>query len=115
VNRDGYWCILGRTSTDIIKCGGYKLSALEIEAHLLQHSAIGEVAVLGLPDDVYGEIVVAVCAPAPNRTLPTLQELNEWAREHMAAYKLPKQLHKMTEIPRNAMGKVNKKALRAML
>ena len=80
MNRNGYWCILGRTSTDIIKCGGFKLSALEIEAHILEHPAVGEVAVLGMPDKVYGEIVVAVCAPAPNKTLPSLKELNEWGK-----------------------------------
>ena len=60
--RGGYWRILGRTSVDIIKTGGFKVSALETEAKLLEHPAIAEVAVFGVPDDAYGEIGVALTA-----------------------------------------------------
>ena len=58
-----YWRILGRTSVDIINSGGYKISALAIEDVLLQHEQIGEVAVVGLPDETLGEKVTAVIAP----------------------------------------------------
>ena len=57
--------IMGRTSVDIIKHGGYKLSALEIESAVLEHPGVGECAVCGVPDDVYGEIVGCVLAPGP--------------------------------------------------
>ena len=55
-----YWRILGRTSTDIIKCGGYKISALQIEDALLAHPQVSHCAVMGVPDDALGEAVVAV-------------------------------------------------------
>jgi malonyl-CoA/methylmalonyl-CoA synthetase len=119
---DGYVKILGRTSVDIVKSGGYKLSALEIEAILLQHPAISECAVLGLPDKTYGEMVSAIVVvhehvaakakPEPALTLDTLQS---WARERMAPYKIPAHLLVWNSLPRNAMGKINKKELRAML
>jgi malonyl-CoA/methylmalonyl-CoA synthetase len=112
VRQGGAWRILGRTSVDIIKCGGYKLSALEIEAHLLEHPRIGEAAVVGLPDEAYGQVVAAVLAPkASGEALPTLAELRVWARDVMAPYKVPAQLRTVDAIPRNAMGKVNKKEL----
>ena len=57
-----YWRILGRTSVDIIKSGGYKISALAVENVLLAHPAVAECAVVGLPDDVLGERVAAVVA-----------------------------------------------------
>lgn len=64
-----YWRILGRTSVDIINSGGYKISALSIEDVLLQHEGVGEVAVVGLPDETLGEKVVAVLAAAAGRTV----------------------------------------------
>jgi acyl-CoA synthetase (AMP-forming)/AMP-acid ligase II len=63
VDEQGYYFILGRLSADIIKSGGYKISALDIEREMLTHPEVGEVAVLGLPDEVYGEQVAAVLAP----------------------------------------------------
>jgi len=121
---DGYVKILGRTSVDIVKSGGYKLSALEIEAVLLEHPAIAECAVMGLPDKDYGEIISAVVvaheelmanAAAKSQTILTLQELQKWARDRMAPYKIPHQLQVWESLPRNAMGKVNKKELKAIL
>ncbi|KAK3280102.1 hypothetical protein CYMTET_12043 [Cymbomonas tetramitiformis] len=109
--EDGSWRILGRNSVDIIKCGGYKLSALEIENHLLDHPAIEECAVCGVPDEAYGELVGLVAAPKQGETLPSLKELGSWAASHMASYKIPKLMKGVSAIPRNAMGKVNKKEL----
>ncbi|KAL0415213.1 UNVERIFIED_CONTAM: Malonate--CoA ligase [Sesamum latifolium] len=63
VDEDGYYVILGRTNADIMKVGGYKLSALEIEAVLLEHRTISECCVLGLPDKDYGEAVCAIIIP----------------------------------------------------
>ncbi|BBN17220.1 malonyl-CoA/methylmalonyl-CoA synthetase [Marchantia polymorpha subsp. ruderalis] len=119
--KDGYIKILGRSSIDILMVGGFKLSALEIEAVLLDHPAIAECAVFGLPDEEYGEIVCAVVVPPaadvtdsavdPKPRL-SLKLLQTWALERIAAYKVPKKLVIWERMPRNAMGKVNKKEIR---
>lgn len=100
--------ILGRTSVDIIKSGGYKLSALEIESILLQHEKITECAVVGKPDETWGEKVTAVCVL--NGDL-TIKELRDWGKERMATYKVPQELEAVTELPRNQMGKLEKKKI----
>ncbi|MEZ4703370.1 MAG: acyl-CoA synthetase, partial [Rhodothermales bacterium] len=74
VIEDGYYRIMGRLSVDIIKSGGYKLSALEIEAALLEHPDIRECAVVGVPDDTWGEAVSAAVVLAPDASL-TLEDL----------------------------------------
>jgi malonyl-CoA/methylmalonyl-CoA synthetase len=103
--------LLGRTSVDIIKSGGYKLSALEIEAALLEHPAVAEVAVVGLPDQTWGERVTACVVPrAP--AVVTLEALQEFVRDRLAPYKLPRELRILDALPRNAMGKVQKQLLR---
>ncbi|XP_060924909.1 malonate--CoA ligase ACSF3, mitochondrial [Limanda limanda] len=110
VYRDGAYWIMGRTSVDIIKSGGYKISALEVERHLLAHPAIMDVAVVGAPDAVWGQKVTAVVQLKKGQSM-TLPELKAWAREHMAAYTIPTGLVLVEELPRNQMGKVNKKDL----
>ena len=105
-----YWRILGRTSVDIIKSGGYKISAPGVESALLAHERIAECAVLGLPDEAHGEAVAAVIACAEQEV--TLEELQAWAAERLPAYQVPKVLKVVEAIPRNAMGKVNKKQLK---
>ncbi|XP_062238102.1 malonate--CoA ligase ACSF3, mitochondrial [Platichthys flesus] len=110
VYRDGAYWIIGRTSVDIIKSGGYKISALEVERHLLAHPAITDVAVVGAPDAVWGQKVTAVVQLKKGQSM-TLPELKTWAREHMAAYTIPTGLVLVEELPRNQMGKVNKKDL----
>jgi malonyl-CoA/methylmalonyl-CoA synthetase len=104
--------LLGRTSIDIIKSGGYKLSALEIEAVLLDHPAVAEVAVVGVPDDTWGERVTAWVV-SRGAAPPTLAELQAFARERLAPYKLPRALELVPALPRNAMGKVQKQKLRS--
>ncbi|GDY21940.1 long-chain-fatty-acid--CoA ligase [Verrucomicrobiota bacterium] len=108
----GYYRIMGRLSVDIIKSGGYKLSALEIEAALLEHPHIRECAVIGVPDSTWGEAVAAAVVLADGTTLE-LPALREWCREKLSYYKIPQRLLVMKELPRNAMGKVTKPALRA--
>ena len=110
VLEDGYYRIMGRLSVDIIKSGGYKLSALEIEDTLLMHPAIRECAVVGLPDDTWGE-VVAVAIVARDGEHIELPALKEWATERMSSYKIPKSLLLLEDLPRNAMGKVTKPAI----
>ena len=122
--KDGTYRILGRTSVDIIKSGGYKISALDVERHLLAHTSITAVAVLGLPDITWGQRVAAVVVLAPKSGRQTddgrtdghtdqlsLPELRDWASDHMPSYQIPTVLKIVAVIPCNAMGKVNKKEL----
>jgi len=112
----GYLRILGRTSVDILKSGGYKLSALEIEEVLREHGAVAEVAVVGLPDETWGDRVVACVVPRPGREGECAEDaLRGFAKERLAPYKVPRQVVLMRELPRNAMGKVLKPQLRAKL
>lgn len=124
------WRVLGRVSADILKTGGFKVSALEVEAKLLEHPRVREVSVVGVPDDAYGEVGVAVAALESDGAERITKENDEekrrradaeasalraWARERMAEYKVPRAFIFVEAIPRNAMGKVNKKSLRAEL
>jgi malonyl-CoA/methylmalonyl-CoA synthetase len=102
--------LLGRTSVDIIKSGGYKISALEIEAALRDHPAVAEIAVIGEPDATWGERVAACAVLRAGATLG-LDELQAFARERLAIYKVPRALRLLPALPRNAMGKVQKKQL----
>lgn len=111
--EDGYFRIMGRSSVDIIKSGGYKLSALEIEAALLDHPDIAECAVVGLPDDEWGETVALAVVLVQGASL-SLDELKGWASDRLSAYKLPRLMHVTKGLPRNAMGKVTKPAVKAM-
>jgi malonyl-CoA/methylmalonyl-CoA synthetase len=106
--------ILGRASVDIIKTGGYKLSALDIERELLEHPAIADLAVLGIPDEIYGERVGMVCRLKYDSLGLTLEDLRAWCADRMAKYKVPSRLQIVDDIPKNAMGKVNKKSLRRL-
>jgi malonyl-CoA/methylmalonyl-CoA synthetase len=106
----GYVKILGRTSVDILKSGGYKLSALEIEEVLREHEGIADVAVLGLPDETWGEIAVAAVLAAPGAVLDEAS-LRAWAKERIASYKVPKRIVFLDEFPRNPVGKVVKPEL----
>ena len=107
-----YYKILGRSSVDIIKSGGYKISALDVERHLLEHPDIAEVAVVGLKDDTYGESVAAVVGLRPGADGGlTVKQLHEWAGPLIARYKIPTTVKVVESIPRNAMGKINKKDL----
>jgi malonyl-CoA/methylmalonyl-CoA synthetase len=112
VTRDeaGYFKILGRTSVDILKSGGYKLSALEIEEVLREHPAIAEVAVVGVPDETWGERVVACVVVRAGRRLDEA-EVRDFAKTKLASYKVPKNVVPMQELPRNAVGKVVKPEL----
>ena len=114
VLEDGYYRIMGRSSVDIIKSGGYKLSALEIEGVLLTHESIAEVAVIGVADDTWGEAVTACIALKPACHLD-YNQLKAWCDGRMSAYKIPKALKIFDALPRNAMGKVIKPALHELI
>ncbi|QLE39525.1 long-chain fatty acid--CoA ligase [Nostoc sp. C052] len=99
--------ILGRMSVDIIKTGGYKVSALEIEEVLRTHPDIQECAVVGVADLEWGERVCAALVLQGSQPL-TLEAFRSWAKERLAVYKVPTQILIVEELPRNAMGKVTK-------
>jgi malonyl-CoA/methylmalonyl-CoA synthetase len=131
--------ILGRSSVDIIKSGGFKISALDVEGALLHHPAVAEAAVLGLPDDMLGEVVAALIVPKETATAAAagapvsnsssgsssngdvkeaaggdalLAQLKGVSRAALPSYCLPRVWRLLdAPLPRNAMGKVNKKEL----
>ena len=107
---DGYLRLVGRRSTDLIKSGGYRIGAGEIESALLEHPAVAEAAVLGIPDDDLGERIVAwvVCregAEVDGRTL-----IDHVARA-LTPHKRPREVRFVEGLPRNALGKVQKRGL----
>lgn len=113
VVEKNYYRILGRDSIDIIKSGGYKISALEIEEVLRTHTAINDCSVVGIADEEWGELVVA--ALIVNDSNLDLKILNEWIRQKMPAYKTPRRYKIVNELPRNAMGKVVKNDLKKIM
>ncbi len=108
----GCYRILGRRSVDIIKTGGYKVSALEIEEVLRTHPAVRECAVVGVDDADWGERVCAAVV-AENTDL-TLESLRTWTKKQLAPYKLPSRLRIVEDLPRNVMGKVTKPAVKRL-
>jgi malonyl-CoA/methylmalonyl-CoA synthetase len=113
VLEHGGYRMLGRTSVDIIKTGGYKVSALEIEEVLRTHPDVAECAVVGLEDLEWGERVAVAVELREGRSLD-LETLKSWARERLAPYKIPRQLRVVSGLPRNAMGKVTKAEVAAL-
>jgi malonyl-CoA/methylmalonyl-CoA synthetase len=113
VVENGIYRILGRTNIDILKTGGHKVSALEIEEVLRRHPPIAECAVVGIPDAEWGERVAAVVV-LKDGDVVDLQSLRTWARQLLAPHKLPSRLLVVDTLPRNAMGKVMKPALAAL-
>jgi malonyl-CoA/methylmalonyl-CoA synthetase len=100
--------LLGRSSVDIIKTGGYKVSALEIEETLREHPGVEDCAVVGLPDEEWGErVAVAVVAAGAGGAVAG-EELRRFAKERLAPYKAPRDVLMVTSLPRNVLGKVEK-------
>jgi malonyl-CoA/methylmalonyl-CoA synthetase len=109
----GAYRILGRASVDIIKTGGYKVSALEIEDALRRHPAVADCAVVAVADAEWGERICAAIELAPGATLAQ-DELQAWAKGQLAPYKIPKVIRPVPALPRNAMGKVLKPEVAAL-
>ncbi|MEO1624767.1 MAG: AMP-binding protein [Bacteroidota bacterium] len=110
-NEDSYR-ILGRKSVDIIKSGGYKVSALEIEEVLRRHPDIKDCAVVGLPDGQWGEIIACSIVPVKKELDPLY--LNIWLREYLPGYKIPREYIFQDDLPRNTLGKVTKNELKKL-
>jgi acyl-CoA synthetase (AMP-forming)/AMP-acid ligase II len=111
-NRDGYVTIVGRKAFDIIKTGGFKISTREIEDVLRRHPKIKDVAVVGAPDRTWGQKVVAVVVLEEEggaiSEKELLGELSSFCLRHLADYKHPRAVRVLHELPRNALGKVQK-------
>lgn len=108
--ENGYFKILGRSTVDIIKSGGYKLSALEIESKLLEHPKIIDIAIVPLPCETWGNKVAALIVCREGQKLEPA-ELKEWAESKIPSYSFPTVIKFADVLPRNANGKVNKKEL----
>ncbi|CAM5267595.1 Acyl-CoA synthetase OS=Streptomyces alboniger OX=132473 GN=CP975_10915 PE=3 SV=1 [Streptomyces alboniger] len=110
-DADGYVRIVGRKATDLIKSGGYKIGAGEIENALLEHEGVREAAVTGEPDADLGERVVAWVVPADATTPPPAEELADHVSARLAPHKRPRAVRYLDALPRNDMGKIMKRAL----
>jgi malonyl-CoA/methylmalonyl-CoA synthetase len=100
---DGYLVVKGRVK-ELVISGGHNVSPVEVEEVMLAHPRVAEVAVGGTPSDEWGEVVTAWVVP--EGTPPTLDELATFAAASLASYKVPRELHVVGELPRNALGKV---------
>ncbi|KAI5285304.1 hypothetical protein KEM52_002497 [Ascosphaera acerosa] len=123
--RSGDWAtgpmyfIQGRTSIDIIKSGGEKISALEVERELLSLPQIAEAAVVALPNEQFGQIVAAAITLAPETAAAVqagqakfgFMAVRNALQGKLAKYKIPKKVKVVERIPRNAMGKILKKQI----
>lgn len=113
---DGYR-LLGRASVDIIKSGGEKVSALEIEEVFRTHPAVADCAVVGLPDEEWGERVAMAWVPVHEESIGDSIETAEfraWGKERLAPAKVPFRYQRVDALPRNPMGKVTKVAVREL-
>ena len=114
VVHHGSYRILGRSSVDIVKTGGEKVSALEVEEVLREHPSIQDCAVVGVADPDWGERLCAAIVPDLRAPASDLRTLREWARGRLAPWKIPRSLHHVEALPRNVMGKVDKSAVRRL-
>ncbi|MEV5975839.1 acyl-CoA synthetase [Streptomyces sp. NPDC052114] len=110
-DADGYVRIVGRKATDLIKSGGYKIGAGEIENALLEHEGVREAAVTGEPDPDLGERIVAWVVPARADAPPSADELADHVAARLAPHKRPRVVRCLEALPRNDMGKIMKRAL----
>ncbi len=112
VDEDGYFSIVGRKK-DLIKASGFSVFPAEVENFLYQHPAVKEVAVVGVPDPYRGENIKAFIVLQPEfRDQAREEEVVAWSREKMAAYKYPRLVEFVEELPKTASGKVLKRVLR---
>ena len=110
-DEHGFHRLVGRASTDLVKSGGYRIGTGEIEAALLDHPAVEEVAVVGLPDDDLGQRVAAFVVTATPARAGLEAELVDLVASQLSWHKRPRQVVFVDSLPRNAMGKVQKTLL----
>jgi len=110
VDADGYLFIADRR-TDMIITGGSNVFPAEVEAVLSEHPAVADVVVVGKADEEWGKRVHAIVQPSADGTPASADELIQWCRERLAAYKVPKAVEFVDRLPRNEAGKINRTAL----
>jgi fatty acid CoA ligase FadD36 len=111
IDAGGCHRIVGRESVDLIKSGGFRIGAGEVETSLLGHPAVAEVAVAGLPDADLGQRIVAFVVPRPGAPESLPQDLIDHVAHELSVHKRPREVWLVESLPRNAMGKVQKKLL----
>ncbi len=104
IDPEGFHRIVGRESTDLIKSGGFRIGAGEIETVLLGHPAVREVAVVGVPDDDLGQRIVAFVVPRPGAAEVDGEELIDLVAQQLSKHKRPREVRLVEDLPRNAMG-----------
>lgn len=111
--QSGRCSMLGRESVDFVHTGGYKVSALEIESALLQHEHVATCAVVRVDDEELGEAIACVAVAKNGVSSLSASQLHDWLAERLPLYKVPRRIHIVREdfLPRNALGKVQKKVL----
>ncbi len=111
IDEDGFVSIVGRVG-EVIRTGGEAVAPSEVEGVLARHPKVADVAVIGLPDAQWGDLVCAVVVPAPDGTPPELAELRAWCTDALASYKHPRRLVLVDQIPRTpATGQVQRRLL----
>ncbi|CAA0093352.1 Long-chain-fatty-acid--CoA ligase FadD13 [Zhongshania aliphaticivorans] len=110
LDSEGYLYLKDRIK-DMVVSGGENIYPVEVENAVAKHEAVADVAVIGIPDDKFGEALLAVVVLKPEHTL-TAEEMVEFCRDKIAGYKIPRQLDIIAELPRNPSGKILKKILR---
>jgi 2-aminobenzoate-CoA ligase len=115
MDEDGYFWYEGRAD-DLIVSAGYKISAVEIEAALIDHPHVAECAVVGSPSDERGEIVKAfvVLRPGVEPGDPLRRELQDFVKSHIAPYKYPRAIEFVSELPHTSTGKLQRSSLREL-
>jgi acyl-CoA synthetase (AMP-forming)/AMP-acid ligase II len=111
MDEDGYFYIKDRVK-DMIISGGENVYPAEVENAIFGHPQVNEVAVIGIPDEKWGEAVKAVVSPKPDAGEIDADSVISWARERIAGFKVPKSVDVIPELPRNASGKILRRELR---
>jgi fatty-acyl-CoA synthase len=110
MDEEGYLYFVDRIN-DMIKTGGENVASADVEASLYRHPKVLDTAVIGLPDEVWGEAVTALVVPVPGETVDE-EEIVLWCKQEMAGYKVPKKVFFVAELPRNPSGKILKRELK---
>jgi fatty-acyl-CoA synthase len=113
-DEEGYLYVVDRLK-DMIISGGENIYSVEVEDAIAAHPKVAEVAVVGAPHEKWGETPAAVVVPVDAADPPTAEDLTEWCRQRLAAYKQPRIVSIVDALPRNASGKVRKNDLRQHL
>ncbi|MCI0506938.1 MAG: long-chain fatty acid--CoA ligase [Gammaproteobacteria bacterium] len=113
VDNEGYVSIVDRKKEMIIR-GGFNVYPREVEEVVYQHGSIAEAAIIGVPDAVHGEEVIAVVALKPGRQLEH-EQLEQFCREHLAAYKVPRRTIIMDSLPKGPTGKILKRLIKEQI